>query len=393
MRVQRIVPLAAVVAVISIGVPFAVWRITTGSSPATTSGAPRNHARLQPPLPPLSTAQCEPNAAIAKWPLAERLAQLLIVGLEPNTAQQILSRYPLGGIYINAATTSQVSADSAVRFNSYTRIPPLVGIDEEGGRIQRIPQLVGSMPSARVMAATMTPSQVQALAFSRGQALKRYGITVDFAPVADVSAQPNDGVIGDRSFSNDPTVVAEYAGAFAAGLRQAGVIPILKHFPGHGHALGDSHNQIAVAPNLANLELSDLLPYKTLLMGNPVGVMVGHLDVPGLTDAQQPATISPAAINGLLRTQLGFTGFVVTDDLETMVAITRNHTLPEATFEALQAGSTMALSKFNDQVGVVLDTLAAAVRSRSLPETVVNNDVAEVLRLKGVDPCALPPGH
>ena len=159
----------------------------------------------------------------------------------------MLSRYDVGGIYINGDTTGQVTADSATVFNGASAIRPIVGIDEEGGRIQRIPQLVGSMPSPRVMAKTMTPAQVQSLAFQVGQGLKRYGITMDFAPVTDVSNQADDDVIGDRSFSNDPNVVEQYAAAFAAGLRQAGVVPILKHFPGHGHAVGDSHSEIAVA--------------------------------------------------------------------------------------------------------------------------------------------------
>src|SRR6202000_328447 len=110
----------------------------------------------------------------------------------------------------------------------------------------------------------------------RGKKMHDLGITVDFAPVVDVSDEPDDSVIGDRSFSNDPAVVTDYAGAYARGLRDAGVLPVLKHFPGHGHASGDSHTGGVVTPSLAELKNLDLGPYRTLVSQAPVGVMVGH---------------------------------------------------------------------------------------------------------------------
>jgi beta-N-acetylhexosaminidase len=388
-RRQRVATIAVLVLVAGIGLPLLAWRVldttSTSRKPAAASIREARNA-----VPTTSTG-CDAAIAIARWPLQQRLAQLLFVGIEPLDAQQVLSRYDVGGIYVNGDTTGQVTADSATVFNSASPIHPIVGIDEEGGRVQRIPQLVGSMPSARVMAKTMTPAQVQSLALHVGQGLKRYGITMDFAPVSDVSDQPDDDVIGDRSFSNDPNVVELYAAAFAAGLRQAAVVPILKHFPGHGRAVGDSQSEIAVAPPLASLELDDLLPYRQLLTGSPVGVMVGHLDVPGLTTAQDPASINAAAINGLLRNQMGFKGFVVTDDLESMVAVSSIRTLPEASLDALKAGATMVLSKYDDQVQSVLNTLTTAVETGNLAATVVDQDVEQVLALKDVDPCTVSP--
>lgn len=119
--------------------------------------------------------------------------------------------------------------------------------------------------------------------------------------------------------------------------------------------------------------------------------MIGHLDVPGLTTAQDPASINAAAINGLLRNQMGFKGFVVTDDLELMVAVSSIRTLPEASLEALQAGATMVLSKYDDQVQSVLSTLTTAVQTGSLTASVVDQDVEQVLAVKGVDPCTVNP--
>ncbi len=125
------------------------------------------------------------------------------------------------------------------------------------------------------------------------------GVTIDFAPVVDVTTESDDEVIGDRSFGSDPAQVTEFAGAYAQGLRDAGLLPVLKHFPGHGHASGDSHQGGVVTPPLADLQANDLVPYRTLTTQAPVAVMVGHMQVPGLTGSD-PASLSPAAY-GLLR--------------------------------------------------------------------------------------------
>jgi len=238
------------------------------------------------------------------------------------------------------------------------------------------------------MAATMTPTQVQQLATQRAQALRRYGVTMDLAPVADVSSQPDGGEIGDRSFSSDPTVVTEYAQAFARGLQAGGVIPIFKHFPGLGHATGDSDTGPALAPALPALQASDIVPYRTLLaLPGPLGVMVGHVTVPGLTTTASPASLNPAAINGLLRTDLRYNGFVITDDLGAAGAITMDHTVPDATVQAIEAGADMALVVSDDQIPAVLAALTAAVQSHALTPAAVNTHVERILSLKGFSPC------
>ena len=139
-------------------------------------------------------------------------------------------------------------------------------------------------------------------------------------------------MIGDRSFGSDPAQVVDFAGAYAQGLRDAGLLPVLKHFPGHGHASGDSHAGGVVTPPLADLQDNDLVPYRTLTTQAPVAVMVGHMQVPGLTGSD-PASLSPAAY-GLLRSgDYGgppFNGLVFTDDLSSMGAITQRYGVAEA---------------------------------------------------------------
>ena len=175
-------------------------------------------------------------------------------------------------------------------------------------------------------------------------------------------------MIGDRSFGSDPAEVTEYAGAYAQGLRDAGVLPVLKHFPGHGHGSGDSHTGGVVTPPLADLQNNDLIPYRTLIAQAPVAVMVGHMQVPGLTGSD-PASLSPAAYALLRSGGYGgppFNGPVFTDDLSSMRAINERFGVAEAALRALQAGADVALWVTTGEVPAVLDRLEKALTAGEL---------------------------
>lgn len=338
---------------------------------------------LHEPRPPPS--RCP--GMVAAMPPRDRLAQRLMVGVDaskPDSAVAVVVADHVGGIFLGGNATSLLRGDALARVQAAAgAIPVAVAVDDEGGRVQRLDDLIGSMPSARTLAATRDPAQVRALAAERGRAMRARGVTVDLAPVLDVGGQPAGAVIGDRSFGDDPERVAEYAGAFAAGLRDAGVLPVLKHFPGHGRAVGDSHRGRVSTPPVAALRAVDLQPYRALLKakGQPVAVMVGHLDVPGLT-GDEPATLSPAGYR-LLRQELGFTGLVLTDDLGAMRAISNRYELPEAVLAALRAGADMALWTTNPssaRITQILDRLEAAAAAGELPDS--DNAVARVLAAK-----------
>ena len=198
-------------------------------------------------------------------------------------------------------------------------------------------------------------------------------------------------MIGDRSFSNDPAVVTTYAGEYARGLRDAGVLPVLKHFPGHGRASGDSHTGGVTTPSLDALKSFDLVPYRTLATQAPVGVMVGHMQVPGLT-GNDPASLSRAAVD-LLRSGTGyggqpFSGPVFTDDLSSMKAITDRYSVSEAVLKALQAGADTALWITTAEVPNVLDHLEAAVANKELSIDNINASVRRMAVAKALTRCA-----
>lgn len=313
-----------------------------------------------------------------------RVGQMVMVGFDPATpgaAAQLVREDQVGGLFISGSDTGSLHDGEIAAAKAAAPLPLFVAIDEEGGRVQRVPGPYGHLPSARTMAATMSSTQVRTLAVSLGAELRGLGVNVDFAPDADVSAQPADAVIGDRSFSDDPTVVTAYAGAFADGLRAAGVLPVLKHFPGHGHATGDSHTGSAIDPPLAALTNDDLVPYRSLATVGGTGVMVGHLEVPGLTGSV-PASLSPAAY-GLLRGTYRFAGVTFTDDLGTMAAITAHYDLPDSVLLALKSGADVALWVTGGDVPDIMNRLVAATGSGDLPVSRVNEAVTRILLAKG----------
>jgi beta-N-acetylhexosaminidase len=227
----------------------------------------------------------------------DKLAQLLMVGVTGAVdAGAVVTNDHVGGINITSSTDLSMLSDGSLADIAAAAgpLPLAVSVDEEGGRVSRLASLIGTQPSPRVLAASHTPDEVYNIALQRGQAMRKLGITIDFAPVADVTDAPDDTLIGDRSFGSDPTAVTDYAGAYARGLRDAGLLPVLKHFPGYGDASGDTRNGNVVTPPLAALQTNDLIPYRTLTSQAPVGVMVGHVQVPGLTGSD-PASLSPAA--------------------------------------------------------------------------------------------------
>ncbi len=217
--------------------------------------------------------------------------------------------------------------------------------------------------------------------------MRAAGIAVDFAPVVDVAeASYANASIGKRSFSNVPSTVTVDARAFAKGLQSANVMATLKHFPGHGRASGDTHTQAATTPRLSEMQ-ADLQPYRDLLSGpdaldpTRTAVMVGHLDVPGLTDGGLPTSLNPKAYE-LLRTQIGFDGVVFTDELGGMKAIANRMALPDAVKASIVAGADVAIWIDSGQLVAALDGLERAVADKSLPESRVDQSAQRVLRSK-----------
>jgi len=360
---------------------------TYSATPSMAAGPAQNIA--PPPAAPAPEAPaCGDPAAMST---RDKLAQLLMVGVTGGAdARAVVDTHHVGGIMIGSWTDLSMLSDGSLT-DAAAAAGPLalaVSVDEEGGRVSRLSSVIGSQPAPRVLAQTSTPDEVYAIALDRGRQMRALGITIDFAPVVDVTDAPASTVIGDRSFGSDPTTVTDYAGAYARGLRDAGVLPVLKHFPGHGQASGDSHEEGVVTPPLADLQANDLVPYQTLTAAAPVGVMVGHMQVPELTGSE-PASLSPAAYALLRSGNYGgppFNGPVFTDDLSSMRAITDRFGVADAVLRSLQAGADVALWVTTTEVPAVLDRLEKAVAAGELTMPGVDASVMRIRAVKGQSP-------
>jgi beta-N-acetylhexosaminidase len=273
----------------------------------------------------------------------QRLADAVLQpGFEGTTAPPWLLRRlesGLGGVALfsrNVAGREQVAALTAALREANPDV--IVGMDEEAGDVTRLEARTGSTrPGNCALGVVDDPELTRAVAEDLGHDLARAGVTLNYAPVADVNSNPDNPVIGVRSFGADPDLVARHTGAWVLGQQAAGVAACAKHFPGHGDTSTDSHHLIPlIAATRAELDRCELTPFRAAIAAGVRAVMTGHLLVPAI-DEDLPATLSRRVLIDLLRDELGFTGLIVTDGIE-MQAMTGRYGIEGATVRALAAG-------------------------------------------------------
>jgi beta-N-acetylhexosaminidase len=388
----RVVAVAAVAALFVV----AAWRLNAARSTNTSQDPPRpgasgderasDVAADAPSRQPSSAAVSRLPPACAALPLARRAALVLVVGMPDVTDPDDplvdeLVELGVGGVFLagpNARSTDQVRAlGDELQSGSAPR--PLIATDEEWGRVSSFRDLLGSTSSPRTLAATRTPRQVRAAARDLGGSLADLGVDWNFAPVADLDDGPAGGVIGDRAFAAAPDTAGDYARAFARGLGAAGVLPTVKHFPGHGAVPGDidPHSKTVESDaSLAQLRDRHLRPFDKLITDGVPVVMLNHVTYTALDDL--PASMSPRAY-GLLR-DLGFEGVAITDSIG-MGAIHRQWDFPQATVQAVRAGADAVLATDGNQARRMRNQLTRAVESGKLEEQRLNEAAARVLAL------------
>lgn len=270
---------------------------------------------------------------------------------------------------------------------------PILAIDEEGGDVTRIAHRRGSpYPGNAALGAVDDPALTEAVYGALGSDLAALGINLDLAPSVDVNTAADNPVIGTRSFGPDTELVTRHAAAAVAGLQLRGVAACAKHFPGHGSTRTDTHDVIATidaSPGL--LARRDLPPFRAAIAAGARAVMPGHLRVPALTGAL-PASLSAAALTGLLRGEMGFTGAIVSDALE-MRAVSGTFGIPEAAVLAVAAGTDLLC--FGRDQGqatylAVREALVTAVVSGRVPGTRLEEAAARVGELRAWAASARP---
>ena len=246
--------------------------------------------------------------------------------------------------------------------------PPLIAVDQEGGRVERLHHGVAQLPAAMAVGATGDVTLAERLGTLLGRDLALLGINVDLAPVADLSLQPHSTVIATRAYGDDPERVAAFAGAFARGLERGGVAATVKHFPGHGSTADDSHVVLPrIDADAPTLRARDLVPFQRVLASGAASlVLTAHVVVEAF-DPDRPATLSPAVLTNLLRGELAYDGIVATDCLE-MDAIAQSvGTVPGAVL-ALAAGADLLwISHTRELAHQAAAAIVSAVQNGEIP--------------------------
>ena len=343
---------------------------------------------------PLALQLAKIQSIMAGMTLDQKLAQLLIVEYLGNsyapTLQYMIAQQDVGGFLYQAInrnfnppdnTIENVAAFSRQAMKD-AKIPLLIGTDQEGGLVNRLYTFHGPLPSAADMAATGNPDYIFNQGVMAAKWMLQLGINADLAPVVDVQTV-DPPVLQTRMFGSTPATVATYAGAFLKGLQQNSVIGCLKHFPGLGAITSDPHAGLpTVNRSMAQLESIDLAPYKLMLqIDHPAMVMSTDVLMPAI-DPNLPAELSPKAINGVLRQQLGYNGVVITDGLY-MGGISQRWSLAQAAVLAINAGNDLIEGPYTvSQVAEVTAALKQALSDGQLTIERVNQSVQRILLMK-----------
>ena len=329
---------------------------------------------------------------IKNMTLEEKIGQMVMVGIDGYTndahSTEMIENFHVGGFILfknNIKNTEQ--AQSLInslkdKNSSASSIPLFFSVDEEGGRVSRMPDEFVKLPSNKVIGSRNNPDFSFEIGKVIGKEIRSLGFNMDFAPVLDVNSNPKNPVIGDRSFGNSTQLVSLLGVKTMQGLGSQNIISVVKHFPGHGDTSVDSHVGLPVVNNdMERLKKLELVPFENAIKNNADVIMVAHILLPKI-DAQNPASFSKAIITDLLRNDMNYNGLVITDDL-TMGAITKNYKIEDASVKAVNAGSNIILvcHEYEKQVSVI-KALKAAVENGEIPAEKVYDSVYKILMLK-----------
>ena len=350
------------------------------------------------PAPPATATLRDPvEITLMGMSLRQKVGQMVMPGLPldsdgaPVTTmtpelRDLVSTVQPGGFILfgqNIVSVEQVRR-LVSDLHASVPIPLIVATDQEGGIVRRVVPGAGMpatpIPSARIVGAAGDAALAFQLGRVVGEELYSLGITMNFAPVADVLTNPDNPVIGSRAYGSDPAFVGTIVAETVRGMQGAGVSAVLKHFPGHGDTYQDSHEEAAiVSHDLARLQAVELVPFRRGIAAGADAVMVGHITAPAVSGSRLPATLDPVIVQGLLRERMGFNGVIVTDSL-TMQGLTRYYADDEIAVRAVSAGADILLRPADPEATVT--AIAAAVESGQLTEARIDQSVRRILRLK-----------
>jgi beta-N-acetylhexosaminidase len=329
---------------------------------------------------------------LSRLSLDEKIGQLLMCGFDGTVInapiRDLISRHHLGGVVIfkrnieNGQQLKNLNAQLQALRTKTHHIPLMIGIDQEGGVVARIESDITYLPGAMALGTVGDMNAIRAIYEATGKELRALGLTVNFAPVADINNNPRNPVIGVRAFGDEPQSVSACVLQAMHGLEAANIAPVVKHFPGHGDTETDSHFGLpTVNHDLARLHAVELAPFKAAIAEGASAIMTAHMMIPAL-DSQFPATMSQAALTTLLRGELGFEGVIFTDCLE-MKAIADHYGVIEGAIKAFEAGADVMLISHTPalQMGFI-KAMKVCVAKGEISEKRIDESIRRIVAFK-----------
>lgn len=328
---------------------------------------------------------------IGKMTIDEKIGQMLIVGIEgydlDGNSKSLIVKSKVGGVILfsnNVQGTSQLLnlLNSLKSENQHNKIPLFLSVDEEGGRVTRMPVEFKKIPTNKAIGKINNEALSNKIGATIAYEIGAFGFNMDFSPVLDINSNPNNPVIGDRSFGRDVNIVSRLGIQTMKGIQSANIIPVVKHFPGHGDTAVDSHLGLpSVNNDLERLESFELIPFEEAIKNNADAVMIAHILLPKI-DSENPSSLSKIIITDILRNNLNFNGVIITDDM-TMGAIVKNYNISEAAVKSVKAGTDIVLvcHGYDNEISVI-NALKNAVSEGEIVEQRIDESVYRILMLK-----------
>lgn len=303
-----------------------------------------------------------------------------------ETTKNALKERPVGGIvyFAQSLVDRQQTIEMISNSQKYSKIGLFISVDEEGGRVSRLGQNpdMGTTkhPPMREIGNTGDTKKAYEVGVTLGRELKELGFNVDFAPDADIVLNDENTEIGDRSFGNAPALVASMVENVVKGMQDNGVSSTIKHFPGHGSTIVDSHTGYSASERtLEELRTCEFLPFKSGINAGADFVMVSHMTLVNATKEKVPSSISKEVITDMLINELGFNGIVITDSFS-MGAIVEEYSVAEAAVMSINAGADMVLMPAN--LEEIHSAIVSAVENGEISRERIEKSVRKILKLK-----------
>ena len=328
---------------------------------------------------------------IKELSIKEKIGQMVMIGMDTNYVtdriKDMIKNYKIGGIILYRKNFS--TYDDMLKLikelkslNSENKIPLFIAIDQEGGRVNRMPKEIKNLPSANIVANKGGEELVIKSANIIGEMLHKSGYNLNFAPVLDIKRFEDNNVIGDRSFGENKEIVTKYGIEAMQALQNNKVISVLKHFPGHGATKKDSHYFLPIInKSIRKIEKEDMYPFEQAIKNGADAILVGHLLIRNVTGFL-PASLSRKFIKKYLRQKYRYNGLIMTDDLK-MKAIKLLYGPNIAVQKAFTAGNDIIVFRFNkNEEKKVLDKIIKRVASGKIRENRINKSVKRIINMK-----------